>query len=177
MRTGRKSRRKNRKSRGYIVPMCLALSGAIMSGMVSAAEGATSLGEINKDYDYSACPKSGLQRVEHDDNTVKLYNIGVVNDGYDAITYYFSGINAPGKNIEIEWNEDANKGEKRFLQDSTVRSHGEQSSGGLSIVAKNFSISADFDSTASGENAYEIKRYDNRGLFADEQGSLTVDVS
>lgn len=102
MRTGRKSRRKNRKSRGYIVPMCLALSGAIMSGMVSAAEGATSLGEINKDYDYSACPKSGLQRVEHDDNTVKLYNIGVVNDGYDAITYYFSGINAPGKNIEIE---------------------------------------------------------------------------
>lgn len=38
MRTGRKNRKKNRKSRGYIVPMCLALSGTLMAGTAAGAE-------------------------------------------------------------------------------------------------------------------------------------------
>ena len=38
MRTGRKNRKKNRKSRGYIVPMCLALSGTLMAGTATAAD-------------------------------------------------------------------------------------------------------------------------------------------
>ena len=98
MRTGRKNRRKNRKSRGYIVPVCLALSGTLMAGTASAE---IPLGKITNNYDYSACPQSGLQRVEHDGDTVKLYNIGLSKDGFDVPSYYFSGIAAPEKNIEI----------------------------------------------------------------------------
>ena len=170
MRTGRKNRRKNRKSRGYIVPVCLALSGTLMAGTASAE---IPLGKITNNYDYSACPQSGLQRVEHDGDTVKLYNIGLSKDGFDVPSYYFSGIAAPEKNIEIEWNEDANKGEKRFLQVDVARGNAKLSPGGLSIVSKNFSLLANFVSTADGSDR---RRYDNRALFADENGFLEVKV-
>ena len=48
MRTGRKNRKKNRKSRGYIVPMCLALSGTLMAGTAAGSE--QPLGEITNEY-------------------------------------------------------------------------------------------------------------------------------
>lgn len=50
MRTGRKNRKKNRKSRGYIVPMCLALSGTLMAGTATAGPDIKCEGVINNEY-------------------------------------------------------------------------------------------------------------------------------
>lgn len=110
MRTGRKNRKKNRKSRGYIVPMCLALSGTLMAGTAAGAE--QPLGEITNEY--TGTPKSpdGLQWVKHNGDMVTLHNIGITNGGWDTESghYYFSGVKADKKRITVEVDEDSNTG-------------------------------------------------------------------
>ena len=84
MRTGRKSRRKNRKSRGYIfVPMCLALSGTLMAGTATAAE-PTCLGIITNTYENPQYDENDPQWVKVENNTVTLHNIGINNGGWDT---------------------------------------------------------------------------------------------
>ena len=186
MRTGRKNRKKNRKSRGYIVPMCLALSGTLMAGTATAADPKstptpiTCLGKITE-YQTPLQAKNGLQWVNVDGDTVTLHNIGI-NDGHwdtnsgrtlDKIPdyYYFTGVNADKKNIIVEWKEDSNPGD--VLPYYPIRSNNREEEGKISIKAKNFTISIDFESEAPGD----VKRYNNRGLFADENGTITVGVS
>ena len=50
MRTGRKNRKKNRKSRGYIVPMCLALSGTLMAGTAAGSVSVDGQGHVTLYY-------------------------------------------------------------------------------------------------------------------------------
>lgn len=172
MRTGRKNRKKNRKSRGYIVPMCLALSGTLMAGTAAGAE--QPLGEITNEY--TGTPKSpdGLQWVKHNGDMVTLHNIGITNGGWDTESghYYFSGVKADKKRITVEVDEDSNTGGVRPF--SPIRSTQQGNSPyEILIRAKDFALSADFESNSPGD----VKRYNTRGLFVDGQGSVTVEVS
>ena len=172
MRTGRKNRKKNRKSRGYIVPMCLALSGTLMAGTAAGAE--QPLGEITNEY--TGTPKSpdGLQWVKHNGDMVTLHNIGITNGGWDTESghYYFSGVKADKKRITVEVDEDSNTGGVRPF--SPIRSTQQGNSPyEILIRAKDFALSADFESNSPGD----AKRYNTRGLFVDGQGSVTVEVS
>ena len=172
MRTGRKNRKKNRKSRGYIVPMCLALSGTLMAGTAAGAE--QPLGEITNEYTGTPKSSDGLQWVKHNGDMVTLHNIGITNGGWDTESghYYFSGVRADKKRITVEVDEDSNTGGVRPF--SPIRSTQQGNSPyEILIKAKDFALSADFESNSSGD----AKRYNTRGLFVDEQGSVTVEVS
>ena len=172
MRTGRKNRKKNRKSRGYIVPMCLALSGTLMAGTAAGAE--QPLGEITNEYTGTPKSSDGLQWVKHNGDMVTLHNIGITNGGWDTESghYYFSGVRADKKRITVEVDEDSNTGGVRPF--SPIRSTQQGNSPyEILIRAKDFALSADFESNSSGD----AKRYNTRGLFVDEQGSVTVEVS
>ena len=172
MRTGRKNRRKNRKSRGYIVPICLALSGTLMAGTAAGAE--QPLGEITNEYTGTPKSSDGLQWVKHNGDMVTLHNIGITNGGWDTESghYYFSGVRADKKRITVEVDEDSNTGGVRPF--SPIRSTQQGNSPyEILIRAKDFALSADFESNSSGD----AKRYNTRGLFVDEQGSVTVEVS
>ena len=172
MRTGRKNRKKNRKSRGYIVPMCLALSGTLMAGTAAGAE--QPLGEITNEYTGTPISSDGLQWVKHNGDMVTLHNIGITNGGWDTESghYYFSGVRADKKRITVEVDEDSNTGGVRPF--SPIRSTQQGNSPyEILIKAKDFALSADFESNSSGD----AKRYNTRGLFVDEQGSVTVEVS
>ena len=150
MRTGRKSRRKNRKSRGYIVPMCLALSGTLMAGTATAAE-PTCLGIITNTYENPQHAKNGLQRVDVDGNTVTLHNIGINNGGWDTNNggwnnlpnipdyYYFTGVDADKKSIIVELNDSSNQGKVRPLYPLRSNSGG-NSPYEVLIKAKNFTF-------------------------------------
>lgn len=168
MRTGRKNRRKNRKSRSYIVPICLALSGTLMAGTATAGDSAECKGEITDDSVSQEYNVDQKVVVSEDGGTVTLHNIGLGANNWDVQrSVYMNGINAQGKSIIIEWGEDLNK--TGSSQVGIVRSH----SGELSITAKNFKILSDFKSTADEEIR---RRYDNKGLFADANGSINVKV-
>ena len=98
MRTGRKSRRKNRKSRGYIVPMCLALSGTLMAGTASAD---TYLGtELNGILEHGGSWNSDDEHrsITSDGDTVTLRNVGITNKNHhDQSWYYIDEFKAPEK--------------------------------------------------------------------------------
>ena len=107
MRTGRKNRKKNRKSRGYIVPMCLALSGTLMAGTATAGPDIKCEGVINNEYKTPLQAKNELQRVEVDGDTVTLRNIGINNGGWDSnpnsgIPDYYYRADAPKKSDSIK---------------------------------------------------------------------------
>ena len=168
MRTGRKNRRKNRKSRDYIVPMCLALSGTLMAGTATAGDSAECKGEITDDSVSQEYNVDQKVVVSEDGGTVTLHNIGLGANNWDVQRgVYMNGINAQGKSIIIEWGEDLNK--TGSSQVGIVRSH----SGELSITAKNFKIISDFDSITDQDL---MKRYNNKGFYADEKGSIKVNV-
>ena len=189
MRTGRKNRRKNRKSRGYIVPICLALSGTLMAGTAAATDPVSypvtpkCWGVITNEYETPLQAKNGLQWVKVDGDKVELHNIGINNGGWDTNPtntkepipdyYYFTGVDADKKSIIVDWREDSNPG--YVLPDYPVRSNSRGNSPyEVLIKAKDFEISADFK---SAQEQKDKKRYNNRGLFADHKGSVTVDVS
>lgn len=183
MRTGRKSRRKNRKSRGYIVPMCLALSGTLMAGTATAAE-PTCLGIITNTYENPQYDENDPQWVKVENNTVTLHNIGISNGGWDTNYggwnnrpnipdyYYFTGVDADKKSIIVKLDESSNEKQVRPLYPLRSNSKG-NSPYKVLIKAKNFTFSSDFDSNSKETE----RRFNNRGLFADEYGSITVDVS
>ena len=116
MRTGRKNRRKNRKSRSYIVPICLALSGTLMAGTATADPDIMCGGVIKNEYKTPLQAKNGLQWVKVDGDTVTLHNIGINNGGWDSNPnsgipdyYYFTGVDASEKSIIIDWQDDSNR--------------------------------------------------------------------
>ena len=180
MRTGRKNRRKNRKSRDYIVPMCLALSGTLMAGTATADPDIMCGGVIKNEYKTPLQAKNGLQWVKVDGDTVTLHNIGINNGGWDSNPnsgipdyYYFTGVDASEKSIIIDWQDDSNPG--YILPLSPVRSNLEGNSpGAVSIKAKDLTISANFVSTSTNS---EQRRYNNKGLVVEQKGVVTVDVS
>ena len=170
MRTGRKNRRKIRKSRGYIVPMCLALSGTLMAGTATAGAGAECKDEITDDSVSQEYNKYQKVLVSDDGGTVTLHNIGLTSaNDPDVHGAFLSGIQAPAKNITIEWGEDLNEIGSKKIQLSSVRGNSSK----IEITAKNFKILSDFESTADEEIR---RRYDNKGLFADANGSINVKV-
>ena len=180
MRTGRKNRRKNRKSRSYIVPICLALSGTLMAGTATADPDIMCGGVIKNEYKTPLQAKNGLQWVKVDGDTVTLHNIGINNGGWDSNPnsgipdyYYFTGVDASEKSIIIDWQDDSNPG--YILPLSPVRSNLEGNSpGAVSIKAKDLTISANFVSTSTNS---EQRRYNNKGLVVEQKGVVTVDVS
>ena len=180
MRTGRKNRRKNRKSRSYIVPICLALSGTLMAGTATADPDIMCGGVIKNEYKTPLQAKNGLQWVKVDGDTVTLHNIGINNGGWDSNPnsgipdyYYFTGVDASEKSIIIDWQDDSNPG--YILPLSPVRSNLEGNSpGAVSIKAKDLTISANFGSTSTNS---EQRRYNNKGLVVEQKGVVTVDVS
>ena len=180
MRTGRKNRRKNRKSRSYIVPICLALSGTLMAGTATADPDIMCGGVIKNEYKTPLQAKNGLQWVKVDGDTVTLHNIGINNGGWDSNPnsgipdyYYFTGVDASEKSIIIDWQDDSNPG--YILPLSPVRSNLEGNSpGAVSIKAKDLTISANFVSTSANS---EQRRYNNKGLVVEQKGVVTVDVS
>ena len=180
MRTGRKNRRKNRKSRSYIVPICLALSGTLMAGTATADPDIMCGGVIKNEYKTPLQAKNGLQWVKVDGGTVTLHNIGINNGGWDSNPnsgipdyYYFTGVDASEKSIIIDWQDDSNPG--YILPLSPVRSNLEGNSpGAVSIKAKDLTISANFVSTSTNS---EQRRYNNKGLVVEQKGVVTVDVS
>ena len=132
------------------------------------------LGEITNEY--TGTPKSpdGLQWVKHNGDMVTLHNIGITNGGWDTESghYYFSGVKADKKRITVEVDEDSNTGGVRPF--SPIRSTQQGNSPyEILIRAKDFALSADFESNSPGD----VKRYNTRGLFVDGQGSVTVEVS
>ena len=152
--------------------MCLALSGTLMAGTAAGAE--QPLGKITNEY--TGTPKSpdGLQWVKHNGDMVTLHNIGITNGGWDTESghYYFSGVKADKKRITVEVDEDSNTGGVRPF--SPIRSTQQGNSPyEILIRAKDFALSADFESNSPGD----VKRYNTRGLFVDGQGSVTVEVS
>ena len=189
MRTGRKNRRKNGKSRGYIVPVCLALSGTLMTGTATAKD--FPLDKITNSYNSSDSKeynKYQKVKVSDDGSTVTLRNIGVANGKTDNIrnndTYYFNEIDASEKSIIIDWQDDPNSGD--VLQLSPVRSKPDTNlPNEVLIRAKNFSISSNFIPTFSStdpnleDDRENRKRYYNKGLCVEGNGSgsITVDVS
>ena len=189
MRTGRKNRRKNGKSRGYIVPVCLALSGTLMTGTATAKD--FPLDKITNSYNSSDSKeynKYQKVKVSDDGSTVTLRNIGVANGKTDNIrnndTYYFNEIDASEKSIIIDWQDDPNSGD--VLQLSPVRSKPDTNlPNEVLIRAKNFSISSNFIPTFSStdpnleDDRKNRKRYYNKGLCVEGNGSgsITVDVS
>ena len=189
MRTGRKNRRKNGKSRGYIVPVCLALSGTLMTGTATAKD--FPLDKITNSYNSSDSKeynKYQKVKVSDDGSTVTLRNIGVANGKTDNIrnndTYYFNEIDASEKSIIIDWQNDPNSGD--VLQLSPVRSKPDTNlPNEVLIRAKNFSISSNFIPTFSSTDPElegdreNRKRYYNKGLCVEGNGSgsITVDVS
>ena len=180
MRTGRKNRRKNRKSRSYIVPICLALSGTLMAGTATADPDIMCGGVIKNEYKTPLQAKNGLQWVKVDGDTVTLHNIGINNGGWDSNPnsgipdyYYFTGVDASEKSIIIDWQDDSNPG--YILPLSPVRSNLEGNSpGAVSIKAKDLTISANFVSMSTNS---EQRRYNNKGLVVEQKGVVTVDVS
>ena len=180
MRTGRKNRRKNRKSRSYIVSICLALSGTLMAGTATADPDIMCGGVIKNEYKTPLQAKNGLQWVKVDGDTVTLHNIGINNGGWDSNPnsgipdyYYFTGVDASEKSIIIDWQDDSNPG--YILPLSPVRSNLEGNSpGAVSIKAKDLTISANFVSTSTNS---EQRRYNNKGLVVEQKGVVTVDVS
>ena len=189
MRTGRKNRRKNGKSRGYIVPVCLALSGTLMTGTATAKD--FPLDKITNSYNSSDSKeynKYQKVKVSDDGSTVTLHNIGVANGKTDNIrnndTYYFNEIDASEKSIIIDWQNDPNSGD--VLQLSPVRSKPDTNlPNEVLIRAKNFSISSNFIPTFSSTDPKlegdreNRKRHYNKGLCVEGNGSgsITVDVS
>ena len=189
MRTGRKNRRKNGKSRGYIVPVCLALSGTLMTGTATAKD--FPLDKITNSYNSSDSKeynKYQKVKVSDDGSTVTRRNIGVANGKTDNIrnndTYYFNEIDASEKSIIIDWQDDPNSGD--VLQLSPVRSKPDTNlPNEVLIRAKNFSISSNFIPTFSStdpnleDDRENRKRYYNKGLCVEGNGSgsITVDVS
>ena len=172
MRTGRKSRRKNRKSRGYIVPMCLALSGTLMAGTASAD---TYLGtELNGILEHGGSWNSDDEHrsITSDGDTVTLRNVGITNKNHhDQSWYYIDGFKAPEKKLVMDW--DWEQEWKDPGQMGPVRSD----VGRIEIEAKDLSLTSDFG--PESENG----QWNNKGLFADSPkdvptpGILDVKVS
>ncbi len=138
MRTGRKNRKKNRKSRGYIAPVCLALSGTLMAGTATAAGDATCVGEITNDSVSQEYNKYQRVVVRDDDDTVMLHNIGLTSaNDPDVHGFFLSEIKAPAKSVTIEWGEDLNEIGSGKIQLTSVRGHSRE----IKITAKNCEFS------------------------------------
>ena len=151
---------------GYIIPMCLAMSGALMSGVASAevflgAEFSDILehgGSWNSD--------DGHRSITSDGDTVKLVNVGITNQHhYDQSLYYIDGFKAPQKNLEIEWNWDPQWGSTG--QVGPVRSDSDK----VEIEARNFSLTSDF-----GENS-DTGQWTNKGLFSNQSHKSSIEVN
>ena len=172
MRTGRKSRRKNRKSRGYIVPMCLALSGTLMAGTASAD---TYLGtELNGILEHGGSWNSDDEHrsITSDGDTVTLRNVGITNKNHhDQSWYYIDEFKAPEKKLVMDWDWEQEWGDPGQM--GPVRSD----VGRIEIEAKDLSLTSDFG--PESENG----QWNNKGLFADSPegvptpGILDVKVS
>lgn len=151
---------------GYIIPMCLAMSGALMSGVASAevflgAEFSDILehgGRWNSD--------DGHRSITSDGDTVKLVNVGITNQHhYDQSLYYIDGFKAPQKNLEIEWKWDPQWGSTG--QVGPVRSDSDK----IEIQARDFSLTSDF-----GENS-DTGQWTNKGLLSNNSNKSSIEVN
>ena len=154
-----------------------------MAGTATAAE-PTCLGIITNTYENPQYDENDPQWVKVENNTVTLHNIGISNGGWDTNYggwnnrpnipdyYYFTGVDADKKSIIVKLDESSNEKQVRPLYPLRSNSRG-NSPYKVLIKAKNFTFSSDFDSNSKETE----RRFNNRGLFADDHGSITVDVS
>lgn len=98
MRSGKKSRRRNRKSMGYIIPMCLAMSGALMSGVASAEVFLGAKFSDILEHGGSWNSDDGHRSITSDGDTVKLVNVGITNQHhYVKVFITLTGSKPPKK--------------------------------------------------------------------------------